>query len=254
MDVQQIRDRLDEERRTLSYPVETLEVLPHVTRLASADGTQHSVIFSSLPEDQADCIIDEQVAHYRQIAKKFEWKVYAHDRPANLRQRLERRGFAIGAHEAVLVLDLASSPAWIDEIDTGDVRRIDSEEMLPLFKQTASAIFGKDYSFTTRELAAALQAGRVDHRAYVASSGAEPVSVARLYKHPQSIFGGLYGGGTLASHRGRGFYRKLIAARARDARAMGAKHLIVDALPTSRPTLERLGFVHLSDTWPCELQ
>jgi len=43
-----------------------------------------------------------------------------------------------------------------------------------------------------------------------------------------------------------------LAARARDAIALGAKFLLVDALPTSRPILERLGFEQLAQTWPCE--
>jgi hypothetical protein len=30
--------------------------------------------------------------------------------------------------------------------------------------------------------------------------------------------------------------------------------LLVDALPTSRPILEKLGFVRLTDTWPCTLK
>ena len=46
----------------------------------------------------------------------------------------------------------------------------------------------------------------------------------------------------------------MVAARARDAVRLGAEYLIVDALPTSRPILERLGFVHLTDTWPCTLR
>ena len=82
--------------------------------------------------------------------------------------------------------------------------------------------------------------------------GDTPVSVARLLSAAGSHFGGLYGGGTIESHRGRGFYRKLIAARARDALHVGARYLIVDALPTSRPILEALGFEHLTDTWPCD--
>ena len=32
---------------------------------------------------------------------------------------------------------------------------------------------------------------------------------------------------------------------------LGARYLSVDALPTSRPILERLGFVRLTDSWPC---
>jgi len=86
----------------------------------------------------------------------------------------------------------------------------------------------------------------------LAYDGDEPVSIGRLYTHPQSAFAGLYGGGTLATRRGRGFYRAVLATRARDAIAAGAQYLRVDALPTSFPILQRLGFVEISASWPCE--
>jgi hypothetical protein len=86
---------------------------------------------------------------------------------------------------------------------------------------------------------------------YLAREDGRAVSVGRLETHPDSEFAGLYGGGTLATHRGRGFYRAMVAARARDAIQLGARYLSVDALPTSRPILERLGFVHVTDSWPC---
>jgi hypothetical protein len=38
----------------------------------------------------------------------------------------------------------------------------------------------------------------------------------------------------------------------RDGEVIGARGLVADALPTSRPILERLGFVHLTNTWPCD--
>lgn len=78
--------------------------------------------------------------------------------------------------------------------------------------------------------------------------------MGRLYINSASAFAGLYGGATLAAYRGRGFYRTLVAARARDATAAGARYLRVDALPTSRPILERMGFFWIADTWPCEWQ
>ncbi|MDB5295009.1 MAG: acetyltransferase, partial [Phycisphaerales bacterium] len=74
----------------------------------------------------------------------------------------------------------------------------------------------------------------------------------RLYTHPASAFAGLYGGGVRPAYRGRGFYRAVVAARARDAVAAGARYLQVDALPTSRPILERMGFAKVTETWPCE--
>ena len=91
------------------------------------------------------------------------------------------------------------------------------------------------------------------HCGYIVIEGSIAASIGRLYSDPQSAFGGLYGGGTLERYRGRGLYRATVAARARDAMNLGARYLIVDALPTSRPILENLGFVRLTDTWPCTL-
>lgn len=247
-----VLQRLDDERRTLAREGEHLEVLPQVTRLASADRTQHSVIYARLDEATADATIAEQVTHYHQHGQAFEWKVYRHDSPADLRERLAAAGFHVGPQEAVLTLDLQDPPVWIEQTDTSAVVRVDRLEQLPWFRSAAEKIWQKDWSFTTNELAAAIRAGSTDHRAYLAMHNGQPVSVARLYTHRNSHFGGLYGGGTIAAYRGRGFYRSLIAARARDAQQLGARYLIVDALPTSQPILERLGFTHLSDTWPCE--
>ena len=94
----------------------------------------------------------------------------------------------------------------------------------------------------------------MQHRGYMVVEGSTAVNIGRLYSHPQSAFGGLYGGGTRKQYRGRGLYRATVAARARDAVKLGARYLIVDALPTSRPILEKLGFVRLTDTWPCTLK
>jgi len=252
MDVQKILSLLDNERRVIAYGESTIDVLPEVSRLASFDGRQHSVVFSAMTLANADEVISEQIAYYRSIDRGFEWKVYRHDEPPGLQQRLASRGFVVGPLEAVLVLDLAERPAWVDETDTSTVLRLDDVEQLQLYREVAEAVFGKDYDFTIRELSHAIRHGDKGHRGYVAIADGRPVSCARLYTHPQSVFGGLYGGGTVTSHRGHGHYRQLVAARAKDARAAGAKYLIVDALPTSRPILERLGFVHLTDTWPCE--
>jgi hypothetical protein len=132
------------------------------------------------------------------------------------------------------------------------VVRVDRPEQLADFRRIAECVFAKNYEFTCNELREALCTSSTQHRGYIGYCDAEPASVGRLYTHPQSHFAGLYGGGTLSSHRGKGLYRAVVAARARDAIAAGAKYLQVDALPTSRPILERLGFVKVSETWPCE--
>jgi hypothetical protein len=253
MDRRGILARLDAERRSLQREGEVADVRASVTRLRAADDTHHTVAYAALDGASADRVITAEVAHHRGRGVPFEWKLYAHDRPRDLVDRLKRHGFTVGRREAVLVLDLASPPGWITAPDDGvHVRRGDSEDVIADHRHVAEAVFGKDFSFTTGQLLGALRANSVQHRCYVAyAPDGRPVSIGRLYTHPASVFGGLYGGGTLTTHRGRGYYRATVAARARDAIELGAPYLLVDALPTSRPILELLGFKHLTDTWPC---
>jgi GNAT superfamily N-acetyltransferase len=252
MNLNAILDRLDYERRTLAMGGAKIEQLEHVTRVASMDGSQHTIIWNSMHPLQADDVIAEQLNHYRKLGRWFEWKVYRHDEPLGMKDRLASRGFFVGDMEAVMVLDLADAPAWIDQTDTSAIVPVKTDDDLRQYQKAAEHVFNKDYSFTTRELQMHLHRQSTEHRGYLATVLGAAVGVARLYTHPDSHFGGLYGGGILPNYRRRGFYRALIAARARDARELGAKYLIVDALPTSRPILEKLGFAHLTDTWPCE--
>lgn len=252
MDLNAIRRRLDEERRTLLQGADAIDVRPLVTRAASKAWDQYWIAYSSLHESNADGAIAEEVEHHRALGQSFEWKLYAHDRPVDLIDRLRRRGFEIGPREAVLVLDLADAPAWVDAKPTHDVIRLERVEQVETYRAVAQEAFGKDYAMTAGQLADAIRANDSGHLGYVGFCDGEPASIGRLYTHPASHFGGLYGGATLARFRGRGLYRAVVAARARDARELGARYLQVDALPTSRPILERLGFVHLTDTWPCE--
>ncbi|HEX4056628.1 MAG TPA: hypothetical protein VHX86_20400 [Tepidisphaeraceae bacterium] len=252
-DFDSIRRHLDAERRTLAPQGWSIEILPSIARVRSVDGSHNSILFSSLSETTADAVIAEQVAHYRKLDCEVEWKLYAHDTPPDLLQRLQRHGFIIGPREAVLVLDLHTRPSWMDEASASQVVRVQTAEQVDQFRRAAEEIFDKKYDFTAGELLAAIRSESTQHFGYMFLDGNKALSVGRLYTHPKSVFGGLCGGGTLKEHRGRGYYRAVVAARARDAEKLGARYLIVDALPTSRPILERLGFAHLTDTWPCDL-
>lgn len=252
MDVAEIRRRLDEERRTLARDGEVIEVLPDVTRLRAADGSHHNVIYSALTGDTADAVIEREVEHHRRLGVAFEWKLYAHDRPADLLDRLRGRGFDVGPVEAVMACEVGDASAWPGDPPGCAVVRVERLEQVDVYRRVAEATYGKDYGFTAGQLAAGIRAGSTQHVGYIAYAGDEPASIARLYTHPQSRFAGLYGGGTRKEFRGRGLYRALVAARARDAARLGARYLIIDALPTSRPIVERMGFRHVTDTWPCE--
>jgi hypothetical protein len=264
MNAEQILQLLDDERPHFAGYARIVERLPDVTRFRAADGSYPVVVIAGgFDTRDTDAVIARELDWHRAHGyAPFEWTVYGHHAPADMIQRLERHGFTTGPKEAVMSCDLGARPAWMDdgggageaESAAVVVRRIADEQALADFRHVAGTVFNKDYSFTTNELRRALHDGSTEHYGYVAYAGAHgpPAAVGRLYTHPQSRFGGLYGGGTLAEFRGRGFYRATVAARARDAVALGARFLRVDALPTSRPILERLGFVRLTDTWPCE--
>lgn len=80
------------------------------------------------------------------------------------------------------------------------------------------------------------------HHRFVAEVGGRPVGAGSLHLHHQ--LGWLRAGSVLASHRGRGIQRALIAHRAAHARRLGADLVGASALDesASAANLERLGF------------
>jgi hypothetical protein len=193
------------------------------------------------------------LAHLGKVDSTFEWKFYSHDPPSDLLSRLGRHGLVAGPTEAVMVFDLSNGPP---PCAGGDcvVKRITRPEQIKDYRLVAEEEPDLDRRIIDHicdRLADALARGSTQRAGYIAYSASEPASIGRLFTHPLSVFGGLYGGTTRATFRKKGFYRALVAARAADAIEMGAKYLLVDALPTSRPILERLGFEKLCETIPC---
>lgn len=233
---------------------EIADALPHRVRLQI--GECRLIAWSSLDESKADLVIAEEIEHHRRLDAPFEWKCYAHDSPADLRERLQRAGFAVGPAETVLVYALSETPLdgrAFPHSDRVRVAPITRPEEVDDYRRVAERASGEPvHAGLLAELTAAVERGSTELRGYLAYVGDRAVGASRLYTHPQSWFAGLYGGGVDPEFRRQGVYRAMVAARAQAAREAGAKCLLVDALPTSRPILERLGFERLSETWPCE--
>jgi len=234
-------------------PGEGLEALPHVTRRSFDRDTVFDVTAYDLDSTNTDAEIRAQVDHFAALGAEFEWKVFSFDSPPELLERLRTAGFDIGEPEALVIYDLHEGFAPFEGPFGCEVCRIEHVEQLADFRLVAESVFKKDYSLTVGQLTHAIQNRITGHDAYVAYVQDLPVSVGRLYTDPGSAFAGFYGGGTLKDFRGQGYYRAVLAARARDAAAHGARYLQVDAMPTSLPILLRLGFVHVATTWPCTL-
>jgi hypothetical protein len=214
------------------------------------------ILWSDLDETTADDAIAAQLAWLRTAEaadREFEWKTYAHDRPADLGERLRAAGFVpeppetlmVGAvDEVIAATEGARLPAGVTLETVTDAAGVD--RVADVHEQA----FG-----TSAERLRARMLDQIAERGdavsiVLATAGDEPVCAARMEFYPGTDFAGLWGGGTVEHWRGKGIYRALVAHRARVARDAGYGYLQVDASDQSRPILERLGFAKLGVTTP----
>jgi GNAT superfamily N-acetyltransferase len=174
--------------------------------------------------------VEPIVARMREVTGHVEWKYYSHDGP-ELRERLLAAGLVPEDEETVVVAEAASIPSPPADVEL----RPATDEFVDL----AVRVFGgRRWELPDRAVA------------IVAVVDGEPVSGGRVDFEDGVEFAGLFGGVTLPEFRGRGLYRATVAKRAELARERGYRWLYVDALPTSRPILERNGFVPITTTTP----
>lgn len=181
------------------------------------------------PDDLVD--VEPLVARMRELPGWVEWKYYSHDGP-ELRERLLAAGLEPEDEETVVVAEAASIPPPPAEVEL--------REETEVFLELAERVFGRGQGSSLHDSAVAV----------VAYVDGQPVSGGRVDLEDGVEFAGLFGGVTLAEHRGRGLYRATVARRAELARERGYRWLYSDALPTSRPILERNGFVAMTTTTP----
>lgn len=219
-------------------------------------GLWDCVIYSRLTEATADAAIAIEKARALPAGRALEWKLYGHDQPHDLDVRLRNAGFEAEDRETLVLLDLTAE--LTETLPPGGVtiRRVTDPAGLSDVVAVGIRAFGEDYSPMNDEFLARIEHGTVHF--YVAYCAGAPVSAGRLETPRSGEFAGLYGGGTVPEHRGRGIYRALVNARARDARERGYRYLTVDAADTSLPILRRMGFVPLTSvtawTWRAEGQ
>ena len=217
----------------------------HVVRMVGAVNT---VVWSDLDGTDVDAVIADQVRRF--AGQSWEWKHYSYDRPADLPERLLAAGLTRQEPEALLVADVADLDPDVKPPPGVELRAVEDERDVATFVKVHDEAFGGDHTAMGAVLLATLT-GRPDRAAAViAWAEGTPVAAARIEFHPGTGFAGLWGGGTIPAWQGRGVFRSLVAYRAALARTRGFRYLQVDALPTSRPILNRLGFAELATTTP----
>jgi GNAT superfamily N-acetyltransferase len=203
-----------------------------------------------LEGDALDAAIALHRDHFAARGEEMEWKTRAHDRPADLVDRLVAAGFEPEEPETVLVGVAARMTGVGAPPPEVRIRRTEDPADFARIAAMESAVWDDDWTWIALDLAREVAHDPEHFLVLVAEAREEVVSAAWLASKPGTGFAGLWGGSTLPAWRGRGIYRALVAARASAAIDRGAEYLQVDASEGSRPILERVGFVAVTTTTP----
>jgi GNAT superfamily N-acetyltransferase len=242
MDRIQVLQLYDEERRRV--PVDTGVHLEHEGPVYRVVGSYNCILATELDPSTAPGAVAEQASHFRALGQEVEWKLHAHDLPENLPELLGAAGFAPEPTETLMVFDLARPLVVGTPMTELTIRRVTDIAGLDTAVRVSRHAFAPDGGWDGDEFARRLT--EPGFQIYVAEHRGTAIAAGRLEMPPGSAFAGLWGGGTAPEHRGLGAYRALVAARGEEARRNGFRYLTVDALETSRPILERIGFEPLT--------
>lgn len=243
-----------EQRRDAQFPGFRREVTDEVVRYVGERPFDDAnfVMYSQLDSSNADRVIQEQIAYFKENGRSFEWKLYEHDTPADLRHRLLKHGFTLGEEEAVMALDLHRAPEALLQPVSADVRRLTHPTEVSQVVEIEEAVWGGDRSSWGERLAAEMQTAPDFLSIYVAYVQGQPACAGWLNFSPDSQFASLWGGSTRTEFRNKGLYTAVLAVRVQEAIQRGYRFLTIDASPMSRPIVAKHGFQLLTLAYACE--
>lgn len=205
----------------------------------STGSTQgNEVLYSRVPEADAERVVRETIAEYAALGLPFKWCVGPLTEPADFGAVLDRLGFGSWAMRGMAVEPQRWVPAPRADVTIERVTPATFDEFYRAHVTAWSAEVHEAPSWRASMLRA-LEGGR--HHLYIARVAGEPVGTAGMVTKQRSVY--LIGGNVLEPYRGRRIYRALIDERLRHAAELGYTLATTQAREaTSAPILEHLGF------------
>jgi GNAT superfamily N-acetyltransferase len=202
-----------------------------------ARGGMNEVQCAELTDAEADATIDQTLAFYRGLDIRFRWMVAPGTKPADLAERLERRGLQ---RSESLVMACATSSAVGEDAPAITVEAVTLASVDDYTRVMAEG-WGADAAALDPLHRKMLADPAARNHLFLARHDGVPAAVGSYIALDRSAY--LIGAVALASHRGRGLYRALVSARMRHA--AGRELRLATSLAsatTSAPILARLGF------------
>jgi len=169
-----------------------------------------------------------------------EWELGDSSQPRDLVPRLLALGLQRDEDEPVAIgMVLRGSPEW-EPPAAVTARRVETAAELRAAREVQREAFGDPRPVDDDQVERDFTREGREGATFVALVRGVPVAAAYASYTPHGLL--LFGGATLASWRGQGAYRALVAARAREAAGRGTPVLVTHAGHMSQPILRRLGF------------
>ncbi len=243
-----------EQRIDIEYPGLQKDISGGVVRFTGPQDhdSGNFVLFSRFADEQAEAIIDDQIAYFQARRSPFEWKVYEHDSPPDLRARLVVQGFKPGDRDVVMVLNVREAQERLLRPPHVEVRRLTDVAQLPQLTRLLGKVYGVDFGYLERLLGDDLQQRPYYSSIYTASVGGSLAGVGWIQFPARSQFASLWGGTVLPEYRSRGLYRALLAARLQEAIRRGYGLLTIEAPRSCRGLAEKFGFELLTFAHSCQ--
>ena len=222
--------------------LETLDLVKFV----SAYDLGSCISYSDIQVEELDERIKAEIEFYQQLKVSFKWHTLSTDAPSSLGENLIRQGFVAEESTALMVLDL-------DDValnDTSELMEKPEDICVEVYDKEGikdaisvqKKVWGGDCITQESHLLRLKEESPEQIRIYVIYQDDQPVSSAWLMCHPDSPFGSIWAGNTLAKYRGRGFYSALLSKRIQDAKTQGLKYLSIHASKMSQPIVAKYGF------------
>lgn len=250
MDNTKILELYDQSRKEVRFFDLQRQETPHLVRHISSNG-EGMIIYSDLNASNVEEVIREQIALFENSKSAFEWVVFQHDKPVNLKDRLLAHGFEAEESEAIMVLDIEHVSTALPKMVNYDVQRVKDPQKIDDVITVRKQVWQGDFLSTAQNLAKRLRDDPHNIGLYVAYVDEKPVGTAQITFYPHGQFASLGGAATLPSYRRRGLYTTLLAIRVQEARKRGVCFLDADASPMSRPILEKFNFQWLTESCVC---
>ena len=210
----------------------------------------NAVLSTRLPAGDADEVIDETLARFRERGAPFLWWVMPSASPADLADRLLARGLVDDGNWPgfAVAMDALVDPLPVDGLE---IRRVRTLEDFDAYTGTFAPILSPSPAFTDLFVRASRRIGFTDDAPEVHFLGllqGEPVATVSLVMAGGAA--GIYNVTTTEAARGRGIGAAMTVAAARHGAERGLTLATLQASAIGRPLYERLGFEFVCDLLP----